>query len=69
MPDDLILSDIRFHNATDLELNVNRYNKARQFYETIGFVVVKEEDIDIGSGYFMNDYVMNLSLGDKYSIQ
>jgi len=59
---DFILSDIRSHKATDLELNVNRYNKAKQFYEKIGFVVAKEEDVDIGNGYFMNDYVMNLSL-------
>jgi len=57
-----ILSDISSLNATDLELNVNRHNKARYFYEKIGFVVIKEEDIDIGNGYFMNDYVMNLRL-------
>ena len=60
---DFILSDIKSHNATDLELNVNRFNRARQFYEKIGFVVTREEDIDIGNGYFMNDYVMNLRLG------
>ena len=62
---DFILSDIKSHNATDLELNVNRYNKARQFYEKIGFVVVNEEDVDIGNGYFMNDYVMNLKVSRK----
>ena len=59
---DFILSDIKSHNATDLELNVNRQNKAKQFYEKIGFIVIREEDIDIGKGYFMNDYVMNLKL-------
>lgn len=41
-----------------LRLNVNRNNKAKDFYEKLGFTVMKEEDIDIGSGYFMNDYVM-----------
>ena len=46
--------------AKTLRLNVNRYNKARQFYERMGFVVVKEEDIDIGRGYFMNDFVMEV---------
>lgn len=45
-----------------LRLNVNRYNKARQFYEKLGFVVTKEEDIDIGNQYFMNDYVMEKQL-------
>ena len=24
----------------------------------MGFAVIREEDIDIGNGYFMNDYVM-----------
>jgi len=41
-----------------LQLNVNRNNKARDFYEKLGFIVIREEDIDIGGGYFMNDYVM-----------
>jgi len=47
---------------SDLLLNVNRYNKARQFYEKIGFSVVREENIDIGNGYLMEDYVMNYPL-------
>lgn len=41
-----------------LLLNVNRYNKATGFYEKQGFTITGEEDIDIGNGYFMNDYVM-----------
>lgn len=45
-----------------LSLNVNRYNRAIGFYEKYGFRIIKEEDIDIGSGYFMNDYVMSLPL-------
>ncbi len=45
-----------------LLLNVNRYNKALQFYRNYGFEVIAEEDIDIGKGYLMNDYVMELSL-------
>jgi GNAT superfamily N-acetyltransferase len=48
-----------------LELNVNRYNKARSFYEKMGFRIIYEEDIAIGP-YWMNDYVMqkNLKLPD-----
>lgn len=45
-----------------LQLNVNRYNKAAHFYTRLGFQVVKEINNDIGNGYFMNDYVMELSL-------
>lgn len=48
--------------CTTLELNVNRHNTAKSFYEKLGFHVVGEEDIDIGGGYFMNDYVMQLEL-------
>jgi GNAT superfamily N-acetyltransferase len=44
-----------------LDLNVNRYNKAKDFYEKIGFSVVYEEDIAIGP-YWMNDYVMRKQL-------
>ena len=28
------------------------------FYEKLGFQIIKEEDVDIGNGYFMNDYIM-----------
>ncbi len=40
-----------------LELNVNRHNRARYFYEKMGFYIAYEEDIPIGP-YWMNDYVM-----------
>ena len=50
----------RLSGATSLELNVNRHNKARLFYEKNGFTVEDEVDIDIGGGYFMNDYIMKL---------
>ncbi len=45
-----------------LELNVNRYNPAKGFYEKQGFTVAYEEDIAIGNGYWMNDYVMRKEL-------
>ena len=44
-----------------LDLNVNRYNKAKNFYEKMGFTVAYEEDIPIGP-YWMNDYVMRKEL-------
>jgi diamine N-acetyltransferase len=44
-----------------LDLNVNRYNKAKSFYEKMGFSVAYEEDIAIGP-YWMNDYVMRKEL-------
>lgn len=48
--------------AIQLELNVNKYNPAIQFYLKKGFTVLREEVIDIGEGYVMDDYVMILSL-------
>ncbi|MDR6941816.1 GNAT family N-acetyltransferase [Mucilaginibacter pocheonensis] len=44
-----------------LELNVNRYNNAKTFYEKMGFAIAYEEDIAIGP-YWMNDYVMRKEL-------
>jgi ribosomal protein S18 acetylase RimI-like enzyme len=44
-----------------LDLNVNRYNPARSFYEKIGFKVIGEEDVPVGP-YWMNDYIMRLEL-------
>jgi ribosomal protein S18 acetylase RimI-like enzyme len=56
-----ILDELRDRNAKALCLNVNRHNKsAIHFYERNGFQVLKDEDIDIGDGYFMNDHVLSL---------
>ena len=49
-------------DVNTLELNVNRKNKAVDFYKRIGFEIVKEVDIPIGEGYFMSDYVMQKEL-------
>jgi GNAT superfamily N-acetyltransferase len=57
-----ITAQIKPLGATVLQLNVNRYNKAKGFYEKLGFKIISEEDIDIGNNYLMNDYVMELSL-------
>jgi ribosomal protein S18 acetylase RimI-like enzyme len=46
-----------------LVLNVNKYNKkAIDFYRVLGFVTIRQEVNDIGSGYVMDDDVMELSL-------
>jgi ribosomal protein S18 acetylase RimI-like enzyme len=57
-----IFDDIIPQGARALRLNVYRNNKARGFYEKLGFTVIGEEDIDIGEGYFMNDYLMEKKL-------
>lgn len=45
-----------------LHLNVNRFNKATQFYLHLGFQIERSEDIDIGEGYLMEDYVLTKSI-------
>ena len=45
-----------------MELNVNRNNKALQFYEHMGMRKLREGDFPIGNGYYMNDYIMGLEI-------
>jgi len=59
---DFIAGNIQQQGALALQLNVNRHNKARYFYEKIGFKIISEEDIDIGNNYFMNDYIMEMKI-------
>jgi ribosomal protein S18 acetylase RimI-like enzyme len=43
-------------------LQVNRANKAKFFYDKLGFTIRKEEKFDIGHGFFMDDYIMELKV-------
>lgn len=45
-----------------MELNVNRDNRALQFYERMGMRKLREGDFPIGNGYYMNDYIMGLEI-------
>lgn len=51
------------HGGKTLQLNVNRNNKAKDFYEKIGFKIKKTVDLHVGNGFYMNDYVMELPIG------
>lgn len=44
--------------ARIIKLHINRYNKARYFYERMGMRVIKEEEFCAGDGYYINDCVM-----------
>jgi diamine N-acetyltransferase len=52
---------VQQRGGQQLDLNVNRNNIARTFYERCGFRVLHEEDIPIGP-YWMNDFVMRKEL-------
>ncbi|AND62991.1 acetyltransferase [Flavobacterium covae] len=63
----LLLNEIenrakKAHNLY-LYLNVNKYNKALYFYKKIGFEIIKEEVIEIGEGYVMDDFVLEKKMG------
>jgi GNAT superfamily N-acetyltransferase len=45
-----------------IELTVNRNNKSLEFYMNQGFQIKEEKNFDIGGGYFMNDYILSLTI-------
>jgi ribosomal protein S18 acetylase RimI-like enzyme len=53
-----VFSRVKNAGGKSLQLNVNRFNKAVGFYKSMGFGLKKEELLDIGRGYYMDDYVM-----------
>lgn len=46
-----------------IELNVNRNNPSLGFYLRNGMHVARQGDFHIGNGFYMNDYIMALDLG------
>jgi GNAT superfamily N-acetyltransferase len=45
-----------------LILNVNKYNKAKDFYKYNGFEIADSVVVDIGNDYVMDDYIMKKSI-------
>jgi N-acetylglutamate synthase-like GNAT family acetyltransferase len=57
-----IIEEIKKQNAASLFLQVNQYNNAKSFYERLGFREVDFINLDIGKGFFMNDFIMEKKL-------
>lgn len=52
------ISEAKKQKSKAIYLNVNKYNEnAIEFYKRNGFFLAKEEIIDIGNGFVMDDYV------------
>ena len=54
--------EMRAQGAIAFELNVNRHNKALDFYKKMGMSIDRSGDFDIGGGFYMNDYIMRKEL-------
>jgi len=55
---DYVIEKVKSEGGGKLDLTVNRQNPAQYFYHKMGFEILREEDTDIGNGFFMNDYIM-----------
>ena len=58
-----VVNLVAHEGGKTLQLNVNRNNNAKDFYLKAGFNIKETVDLDIGNGFFMNDYVMELPIG------
>lgn len=60
---DFIAERARFHNLTKIRLTVNKYNEATiAAYKKWGFVTVDSVITDIGGGFVMDDFIMELKV-------
>ena len=60
---DSVIAKAREIGASCVTLNVNKHNTlAIAVYEKLGFRRIREEKIDIGSGWYMDDYVYEYKL-------
>jgi hypothetical protein len=55
---------VALKGGAELELNVNKYNKAKDFYYSQGFTLRREEVLDIGEGFIMDDFVLVVKISD-----
>lgn len=53
-----VFNRIKDEGGSALELNVNKNNKAADFYKKAGFSIKESVKIDIGENFFMDDYIM-----------
>ena len=43
-------------------LNVNKFNPAKEFYQSLGFKIYDEGIFDIGNGFVMDDFLMEYQI-------
>ncbi|MGK4567732.1 GNAT family N-acetyltransferase [Flavobacterium sp. 3HN19-14] len=52
----------RHNNSDAITLNVNRFNKAQEFYRKSGFEITETVDIQLDHCYLMEDFIMTKPL-------
>ena len=58
-------SAVKKYGGETIDLNVNKFNPAKRFYERAGYTILREEVLDIGNGFVMDDHVMRKRLTPK----
>ncbi|WP_226064279.1 GNAT family N-acetyltransferase [Kaistella polysaccharea] len=59
---DFLKTQVRENKDHRIILNVNKNNPAKSVYESQGFQVYDEQIFDIGNGFVMDDFLMELHL-------
>jgi N-acetylglutamate synthase-like GNAT family acetyltransferase len=58
-----IVTAMRIKTANILQLQVNKYNTAaQQFYKKLNFTIKESAVFEIGEGFIMDDFIMELDL-------
>lgn len=57
---DFVVAEAKKAGLNAVELNVNKHNPSCAIYERLGFTILRAEKNDIGSGFYMDDYVYRL---------
>lgn len=63
-----VFEEARRHRNKIVSLNMNRKNNAVHVYKHLGFEIVGEEDINIGYGYVMEDYLFEKRVDEESEI-
>jgi ribosomal protein S18 acetylase RimI-like enzyme len=57
-----VINEGRNAKISKLDLFVNRSNPAVIFYKKLGFKSLESVDLEIGNGFYMNDYRMEVEI-------
>ncbi len=57
-----VIEHAKAENGKQIILQVNKQNIAKEFYLKQGFIVLKEDILELEHGYVMDDYIMGLTI-------